>query len=105
LAFVVGGRTPGVGAALRDAGLAVAARYTQDAHGRALERALQDCAGATTDPPGDLQGELCDTYNRLGVVLYRGGDLAGARASFLRVLALDPDNADARANVAELPAV
>ncbi len=43
------------------------------------------------------------TYNNLGVALYRTGDLAGARSSFERALVLDPEHADAQANVADLP--
>lgn len=43
-ALVVAARVPWLRAALREAGLAVAARYTQDAHGSQLERVLQACA-------------------------------------------------------------
>jgi glycosyltransferase involved in cell wall biosynthesis len=98
-ALVVAGRTPQVAASLREAGLAAARRYTQEAHGQALERALLGFTGQSAD----LRRELCETYNRLGVVLFRCGDVAGARTSFERALAVDPHDADARANVAELP--
>jgi Tfp pilus assembly protein PilF len=45
-----------------------------------------------------------DVYNHLGVVLFKAGDLRGARANFERALALQPDHRDARANLAALPA-
>lgn len=43
-AVVVAGRVPHVRAALRTAGIEVAARYTQDAHGAQLEHALREIA-------------------------------------------------------------
>ena len=43
-------------------------------------------------------------HNRLGVVLFQAGDVAGARAEFERALMLQPDHGDARANLAALPA-
>ena len=45
-----------------------------------------------------------DTYNSLGIALFRTGDVAGARSSFERALVLQPDHQDALANVADLPA-
>jgi glycosyltransferase involved in cell wall biosynthesis len=45
-----------------------------------------------------------DAYNRLGVVLFQAGDVAGARDSFERALALQPDHGDASANLQALPA-
>ncbi|HEB53045.1 MAG TPA: glycosyltransferase [bacterium] len=45
-----------------------------------------------------------DNYNRLGVVLYQAGDIQAARQSFERALVLDPNHADARANLGSLPA-
>ncbi|MGE3171427.1 MAG: glycosyltransferase [Planctomycetota bacterium] len=229
-ALVVAGRVPEVADSLRAQGLALAARYTQDAHGAALERALQTVAGAAaptaprtlatpTSAPvivaddgedaapiashaqlfealraaaadsgarndhgraadllaaawclsrgdgdlaaeaawtrhlaGDTDGALrmlehcvqdgvdhaavharraallngtgrpaeaaqalraaiaagrrtADTYNDLGVALYRAGDLHGARSSFERALVLDPDHRDARVNAADLQSV
>lgn len=49
-------------------------------------------------------GRTADAYNRLGVVLFQGGDLRGARHSFERALVLQPDHGDARANLTALPA-
>ena len=43
-------------------------------------------------------------YNRLGVVLFQAGDVHGARQHFERALELDPEHADARANLDALPA-
>lgn len=45
-----------------------------------------------------------DAYNRLGVVLFQAGDLAGARDSFERALTVEPNHDDAAANLAALPA-
>ncbi|MFO1078613.1 MAG: glycosyltransferase [Planctomycetota bacterium] len=45
-----------------------------------------------------------DAFNRLGIVLFQAEDLRGARQSFERALVLQPDHADARANLAALPA-
>lgn len=45
-----------------------------------------------------------DAYNRLGVVLFQAGDLAGARDSFERALTVEPGHDDAAANLAALPA-
>lgn len=45
-----------------------------------------------------------DAFNRLGMVLYQAGDVAGARQSFERALVLQPEHADARANLTALPA-
>jgi glycosyltransferase involved in cell wall biosynthesis/Flp pilus assembly protein TadD len=50
-------------------------------------------------------GARCaDSYNRLGVVLFQAGDLAGARDSFERALVLEPGHGDAQANLSSLPA-
>ncbi len=43
-------------------------------------------------------------WNDLGVMLARGGDVAGAAEAFHRALALDPGNSAARANLSRLPA-
>jgi len=45
-----------------------------------------------------------DAYNRLGVVLFQAGDLAGARDSFERALDVEPGHDDAAANLKALPA-
>ena len=45
-----------------------------------------------------------DALNRLGMVLFQAGDIGGARQSFERALVLEPDHADARANLDALPA-
>jgi Flp pilus assembly protein TadD len=45
-----------------------------------------------------------DSYNRLGVVLFQAGDLAGARDSFEHALAVEPGHDDAAANLKALPA-
>lgn len=49
-------------------------------------------------------GRTADAFNRLGVVLYQAGDVAGARENFERALALEPDHADAKANLSSIPA-
>ncbi|MCA8964455.1 MAG: tetratricopeptide repeat protein [Planctomycetes bacterium] len=43
-----------------------------------------------------------DAYNRLGVVLFQAGDFPGARNSFERAIVLQPEHADAQANLAAL---
>lgn len=45
-----------------------------------------------------------DTYNLLGVTLYEAGRMDDARESFERALVLEPGHADARANLAAMPA-
>lgn len=45
-----------------------------------------------------------DTYNLLGVTLFQAGRTEDARESFERALVLEPDHADARANLDALPA-
>ncbi|MCA8950031.1 MAG: glycosyltransferase [Planctomycetes bacterium] len=68
-AIVVAGRMPEVRAGLRRAGLALAAGYTRDGHGRALEAALQRCLAAaprpspviTAPPPSLTEANACLT--------------------------------------------
>ncbi len=45
-----------------------------------------------------------DTYNLLGVTLFEAGRLEDARESFERALVLEPEHADALANLAAMPA-
>ena len=45
-----------------------------------------------------------DSYNLLGVTLFEAGRIEDARESFERALVLEPEHADARANLAAMPA-
>ena len=45
-----------------------------------------------------------DTYNLLGVTLFQAGRAEDARESFERALVLEPEHADALANLAAMPA-
>lgn len=92
-ALVVAGRAPQVRSSLREAGLRTAARYTQAAHGRALEEALLAIAAparadsAAAEPMGparasesaeQLAARLLDSLQQAARELEARGDHAGA---------------------------
>ena len=51
-----------------------------------------------------LDPQNADGWNNLGALLARGGQIEAARAAYQRALAIQPDHAQARANLARLPA-
>ncbi|GAB4155285.1 MAG: glycosyltransferase family 4 protein [Planctomycetota bacterium] len=122
-AMVAAARLPAVRSALRANGLAAASRFTIEAHGTELENALLAIASdrAAHEERASMffgvdridealwameaalaAGADASAYNRLGVLLARKGDRAGAKRSFQLARSLDPGNADALANLAAL---
>jgi len=50
----------------------------------------------------ELNPNDADGWNNLGAMLARGGQTAAARSAYQRALAIDPNHAQAKANLARL---
>ena len=77
-ALVLAGRMPEIAAALREGGIAAAQRYTQHAHGIAIEAALQRAVAATSAMSPGNEPESIDP---VAARLQRELELAAAEAS------------------------
>ena len=58
--------------------------------------------GADTASVIDLDPQDADGWNNLGALLARGGQTAAARSAFEHALQIQPDHAQAKANLARL---